>query len=414
MNPLFDEALSFVSDTVRRFYAGTGIEQVVERFSDDLSWIGAGEVEFSTSAEEIVSYLTKRAPLAPPCEVFDEEFYLVNVTECSCTVIGRYNVRTREDSQLVIEERQRCSYELVDAGGELKIRHVHASNPYRAMRDERYFPFEAGRQTYEYLQQLVREKTATIDLLTDNITGGLKMSEDDDVYTLSYVNEGLARMLGYTIEELMEVSGGTAAGMVHAPDRAQALADVARCFAEGPTYETEYRARRKDGTLAWVLDSGRKVQTEDGAVKIGSVLVDITSRKEAEIALAVERERYRIALRSVTDVLFEYDIERDVLVEYERAPGADGSALPEERRIERYTEMIAEGGRIHPDDCERLAEALQGGESVTLDVRLLSRGLAGRRLALDAHARHDAVRPQRSARAHHRQLARHHRGASSA
>ena len=36
MNPLFDEALSFVSDTVRRFYAGTGIEQVVERFSDDL------------------------------------------------------------------------------------------------------------------------------------------------------------------------------------------------------------------------------------------------------------------------------------------------------------------------------------------------------------------------------------------
>ena len=90
MNPLFDEALSFVSDTVRRFYAGTGIEQVVERFSDDLSWIGAGEVEFSTSAEEIVSYLTKRAPLAPPCEVFDEEFYLVNVTECSCTVMGRY------------------------------------------------------------------------------------------------------------------------------------------------------------------------------------------------------------------------------------------------------------------------------------------------------------------------------------
>ena len=53
----------------------------------------------------------------------------MNVTECSCTVMGRYNVRTREDSQLVIEERQRCSYELVDAGGELKIRHVHASNP---------------------------------------------------------------------------------------------------------------------------------------------------------------------------------------------------------------------------------------------------------------------------------------------
>ena len=55
----------------------------------------------------------------------------------------------------------------------------------------------------------MREKSATIDLLTDNITGGLKMSEDDDVYTLSYVNEGLARMLGYTIEELMDRTGFT-------------------------------------------------------------------------------------------------------------------------------------------------------------------------------------------------------------
>ena len=108
--------------------------------------------------------------------------------------MGRYNVRTREDSQLVIEERQRCSYELVDAGGELKIRHVHASNPYRAMRDERYFPFEAGRQTYEYLQQLVREKTATNRSCSPTTsTGGLKMEPRTTTCTrLSYVNEGLA------------------------------------------------------------------------------------------------------------------------------------------------------------------------------------------------------------------------------
>ena len=170
------------------------------------------------------------------------------------------------------------------------------------------------------------------------------------------------------------MSGGTARAWCMLPI-AQALADVARAASPRPTYETEYRARRKDGTLAWVLDSGRRSANrgrcgEDRQRARGHHV----AQGEAEIALAVERERYRIALRSVTDVLFEYDIERDVLVEYERAPGADGSALPEERRIERYTEMIAEGGRIHPDDCERLAEALQGGESVTLDVRRLFGG----------------------------------------
>lgn len=271
MNPLFDEAKAFVLDTIHRFYeAGEGIEQVVERFTDDFSWVGAGEVEFSADAEEAFAYFRERAPLAPPCDVSEEELHLVNVTEHTCTVMGRYRVRTCAESGLVLEERQRCTYELVDAGGVLKIRHVHASNPYQAMKDERYFPFEGGMQNYEYLQQLVREKTATIDLLTDNIMGGLKMSEDDEAYTMSYINEGLARMLGYTVEELEEMSGGTARGMVYGPDLEQALADVDRCFAQGPTYETEYRVRRKDGSLAWVLDSGRKVRTADGTVKIGA------------------------------------------------------------------------------------------------------------------------------------------------
>lgn len=369
MNPLFDQARAFVSDTVRQFYAGPGAEQVVERFADDFSWIGAGEVEFSADTAEIVSYMRERAPLAPPCEVLDEEYRLVNVTKRGCTVMGRYRVRTAADSGLVLEEWQRCSYELVDDDGVLRIRHVHVSNPYQPMKDESFFPFEAGAQSYAYLQQLVREKTATIDLLTHTITGGLKMCKDDEGYTLTYVNEGLARMLGYTIEELEEVSGGTAPGLVYEPDRERALADVARCFADGPTYETEYRVRRKDGSLAWVLDSGRRVRTDDGAAFVGSVLMDITTRKEAEIALSFEQERYRVAMRSVTDVLFEYDIEQDVLVEYERVPHASENALPEERRFERYSQEVSGGSLMHREDFERLSEELLSHEQATLDIR---------------------------------------------
>ena len=147
MNPLFDKAIAYVSETVRLFYSGKDVERVVGRFADGFSWIGAGEVEFSTDSEGIVSYLQERAPLAPPCEVSDEDFRLVNVGERSCTVMGRYRVRTSADSGLVLEERQRCSYELVDEGGELRIGHVHVSNPYQAMKDEEYFPFGKATST---------------------------------------------------------------------------------------------------------------------------------------------------------------------------------------------------------------------------------------------------------------------------
>lgn len=368
MNPLFDKAIAYVSETVRLFYSGKDVERVVGRFADGFSWIGAGEVEFSTDSEGIVLYLQERAPLAPPCEVSDEDFRLVNVGERSCTVMGRYRVRTSADSGLVLEERQRCSYELVDEGGELRIGHVHVSNPYQAMKDEEYFPFEAGRQSYEYLQQLVREKTETIDLITANIAGGLKVSEDGEPYRLVYVNEGLARMLGYTTEEFMSMSGGTASGIVHPPDLDQALADVRRCFAQGSSYETEYRVRKKNGELAWIMDSGRKMKAVDGSVKISSLLMDITSRKRAEQALLLEQERYRIALRSVTDVLFEYDVEQDALIEFERGAATADGAPPEERRYPRYT-ASAESGRIHPDDFRRLSEALRDDGSTTMEVR---------------------------------------------
>lgn len=212
LNPLFNKAIEFVSDTVHRFYEGAGIERVVERFTDDFTWIGAGEVEFFTLAQDAVAYMVERAPLAPPCDVFEEEFSLINVSDLTCTVMGCYRVRTDPSSELVIEEHQRCTYELVDEGGALKIRHVHVSNPYQAMKDESFFPFEAGSRSYEYLQQLLREKTETIDLITENINGGLKVSEDDEPYTFAYVNEGLARILGYTVGEFLEMCGGDGDG----------------------------------------------------------------------------------------------------------------------------------------------------------------------------------------------------------
>ena len=148
----------------------------------------------------------------------------------------------------------------------------------------------------------MREKTETIDLITANIAGGLKVSEDAEPYRLAYVNEGLARMLGYTTEEFMAMSGGTASGIVYPPDLDQALADVRRCFAQGSSYETEYRVRKKNGELVWIMDSGRKMEAADGSVKISSLLMDITSRKRAEQALlrASVPSRRCCSSRSVT------------------------------------------------------------------------------------------------------------------
>ncbi len=104
---------------------------------------------------------------------------------------------------LVLEERQRCSYELVDEGGELRIGHRPRVEPLPGHEGRGVLPFEAGRKLRVHLQQLVRmvEKTETIDLIMRTSPHGLKVS----LVTLSptgwvYLTSGLARMLGYTTE----------------------------------------------------------------------------------------------------------------------------------------------------------------------------------------------------------------------
>lgn len=371
VNPIFKNAVEFVSETVRMFYSSDerDIEGVVARFADEFSWIGAGELEFFTSSQDIIAYAAAQSTCLPPCEVFDGEFFVVGMTDRTCTVMGRYRVRTDASSGLVLEEHQRCTYELVDERGRMKIGHVHVSNPYQAMKDELYFPFEAGAQSYEYLQELVREKTETLDLIASNINGGFKISEDDECYTLSYVTESLAHMLGYTVEEFFEMSGGTATGASYPPDLPRAYEAVMRCFEKGPSYETEYRVRGKDGALVWILDSGRKIDLADGSTKIVSILMDITSRKQVEEALEIEKERYRIAMRSVTDVLFDYDFEQDVLVEFERPADAFGDEPLLERRYEGYVAGVQKGRWIHPEDADILREGMMGGESGTFELR---------------------------------------------
>lgn len=368
MNPLFKGAVGFVSDTIRLFYSGQDVERVLDRFADGFSWFGAGDIEYSTSVEDVRAYLAERAPLAPACHVSDEDLHLVNVGETQCTVMGRYWVRTDESSGMLVEEHQRCTYELVDDQGVLRIAHVHVSNPYQAMQSKPYFPFEAGEQNYQYLQRMLREKSDLIDTIADNINGGLKTSNDDEHYSFRYVGEGLCRLLGYTMDEFYEATGNRAVGMVYPADRDRVHREMAACFAEGPSYAVEYRARTKDGAVLWVYDSGRKSRNDDGTSRIDSIIIDITSRKETEQALVMEQERYRMALQSISDVLIEYDIEQDLLMEFERVERPGDSNL-EQRALPRCFERLERGDKIHLDDLGSLRQTLTTGLPSPIEIR---------------------------------------------
>ena len=170
-------------------------------------------------------------------------------------------------------------------------------------------------------------------------------------------------MFGYTMEEFKKFTGNNAMGMVYPPDLPKALADCNECFKDGnPTYSTKYRVPCKDGSLKWVMDSGRKTKTPEGTTIINSIYLDITKDEEArQSELNHERrtkQQYYDLLSSInSNYYFIY------LVNLE-----DGSGIPlrlPETECAVFTSYSTNGlydieplvrSHFHPDDSAKILE----------------------------------------------------------
>ena len=310
MNTLFLKAPQLTAEIMRAHYCEHDLDKILPLFHETLTWIGAGEEQICYDYKMIKDFFirTYAEKAVPDCIITDEDYRLVSWDEHSCLVAGRCWIATKPETGYVIRAHQRVtfSYKLVD--GELKITLIHISNPYADMREGEDFPEQIGRQSYEYLQRLLVEKTRQIALLNSTVSSGLKANWDDEYYSLFYVNEGLCRMLGYTEEELMAKCRGRMTELVYPPDLPQALTDCERCFANSLTYSTEYRMQRKDGKFIWVWDTGSKSKNEEGKTVINSVIVDITERRHTNDTIQRQKAFFQSLYDTTLCALVQYDL----------------------------------------------------------------------------------------------------------
>ena len=310
MNTLFLKAPQLTAEIMRAHYCEHDLDKILPLFHETLTWIGAGEEQICYEYKMIKDFFirTYAEKAVPDCIITDEDYRLVSWDEHSCLVAGRCWIATKPETGYVIRAHQRVtfSYKLVD--GELKITLIHISNPYADMREGEDFPEQIGRQSYEYLQRLLVEKTRQIALLNSTVSSGLKANWDDEYYSLFYVNEGLCRMLGYTEEELMAKCRGRMTELVYPPDLPQALTDCERCFANSLTYSTEYRMQRKDGKFIWVWDTGSKSKNEEGKTVINSVIVDITERRHTNDTIRRQKAFFQSLYDTTLCALVQYDL----------------------------------------------------------------------------------------------------------
>ena len=113
----------------------------------------------------------------------------------------------------------------------------------------------------------------------------MRYDPDGDSFTPIevYVDPGAKAILGYADEELPSAVDAWHQRVL--PEDLPRLHEAIRGYFAGrrPTYEVEYRVRRRDGSIRWISSRGRLARDPDGRpIRMSGVLWDATERKAAE------------------------------------------------------------------------------------------------------------------------------------
>lgn len=146
-------------ETTRKFmedHYAQDRDSVARLFAPNIMWIGAMEWQYTHTAEEILAALAPEDGIER--EIVSAEYEAVYADDRCCTVVGRLFVRTKESSGMLLAAHQRVTFQYAMFDGTPKIVHIHASNSWDAPEPDEIFPFRAGKETYRYVQDILRRK----------------------------------------------------------------------------------------------------------------------------------------------------------------------------------------------------------------------------------------------------------------
>ncbi len=198
-----------------------------------------------------------------------------------------------------------------EATYQVEYRFLHKNGQYRWLLDQFSAIRDADGRAYALIgsmtdiseskqaQDALRESEARFRMIADTAPMLIWMAGADA--SANYVNQTWLDFTGRTLQQEMDT--GWMEG-VHPEDVPVCVASNAAAFSARREIKLEYRLRRADGVYRWVLDIGSPRYTPEG-VFIGYIgsCVDITERKETEIALALARDQAAAASRMKSEFL---------------------------------------------------------------------------------------------------------------
>ncbi len=150
------------------------------------------------------------------------------------------------------------------------------------------------------VERALREREARLKAIFDNASVGIGLADTNGYYI--QVNARLAEMFACSEMDLLQTD---TLQRVYPEDRKESAEQYRRLLSgEIKNYQLEQRYVRRDGSLFWGNLWVSSIGDEEGQIRLVlGILLDLTERKEAEIALQAAKETAEAATRAKSEFL---------------------------------------------------------------------------------------------------------------
>lgn len=179
--------------------------------------------------------------------------------------------------------------------------------------------------------------------------------ENTPGWPVLFVSANVESLLGYDKKRL-ENREVEYRELIHADDMTRVMGEVGDLLSMpsgGSLTHQDYRLKHASGRDIWVSDTTVVVRTDDGATHLYGYLIDVTERKQLQIALEMERNRLQLILDATRLGTWEWNPQTDATVFNQRWANMLGWKLSDLDK-----DVTSWADRLHPDDYERVWQAI--------------------------------------------------------
>ena len=263
------------------YFAEGDVEKILTYFAPDIIWMGWGQHQQLKGIEAVAAYFRAGQKDLVRCDISEETYFIREIgdglyfSECTCWL------QARPDSPVFFRGQQKTTSIFRKIDGTWKFLQMHNALSSPDFGEGELFPQEEARRKYVELQGEVERQHRQIEIMLHHLPGGMVVASRQSGHPAYWVSDSFCQMLGYRdSKDFQQGTKGYARGMIYGPDYPRACGQQAEQLERGDTYNIEYRAVRKDGSLLWAADFGKKGVNAEGDEVLYSFITDITEQKE--------------------------------------------------------------------------------------------------------------------------------------